>query len=347
MKKLFAIALVLVMMLSCAVFVSAEETDEGYTVYLQLCEDFSGYWPNSYDKISTTFSGEGTCTISVNIAETFGTSLDAPVHLYLEIVDGWENLQNHVVSDLKIVADGVELEVDQSKVYTYESQSTTDWVTYFGTGRYCIEINNIYGYSAAQGSCIDVASFSAAETLEISFTMTAPAAEVEPVAIADGQYVISNGGLTFAALAEDKTYGYPTAGDASALVETDYITITNVGNGQFTMQDCYGRYIYMKGTYNSFNVDAEMPTEGYLWVLEETEGGLLLKNVEKEKYLAYSEQYTSWGCYASLSETSVLTITAVEEEPIPNPGTGDMIFAVLSILAASGMGLTAIVSKKK
>ena len=33
--------------------------------------------------------------------------------------------------------------------------------------------------------------------------------------------------------------------------------------------------------------------------------------------------------------------------PNPNPGTGDAIFAVLSILAVSGMGITAVASKKR
>ncbi len=137
---------------------------------------------------------------------------------------------------------------------------------------------------------------------------------VETPTIEDGVYYISYGDLTFAALAETYNYGYPDAGDVNNLTDTDYITITNVADGQFTMQDCYGRYIFMKGTYNSFNVSTDMPEEGHLWVLEAAEGGYYIKNVLKEKYLAYSEQYTSWGAYATISETSVLAITKVVEE---------------------------------
>ncbi len=167
------------------------------------------------------------------------------------------------------------------------------------------------------------------------------------ISIADGKYVISWNGLTFAALAEDKGYGYAPAGDVNALTDADYITIVNVGDGKFTMQDCYGRYIYMAGSYNSFNVSAEMPAEGYLWTLEEAEGGYMLKNVEKEKYVAYSEGYSTWGSYPTdKSEPGILTFTAVVESD-PNQPTGDAIFAVLAIFAASGMGLTAVVSKKK
>lgn len=184
----------------------------------------------------------------------------------------------------------------------------------------------------------------------ISFNLAMEGGEVvEPVApsIADGKYVISFGDLTFAALAEEDTYGYNPAGDLNNLTEADYVTITNVDGG-FIMQDCYGRYLYMTGTYNSVNLSTELPAEGHIWTLVEDENGLMIKNVQKEKTLAYSEKYGSWGVYADVSETSYITITAEKvEEPQPQPPvTGDVIFAVLSILSISGMGLTAVVSKK-
>ena len=182
----------------------------------------------------------------------------------------------------------------------------------------------------------------------ITFTVVAEAGEVVPSVptIEDGRYVIAWNGLTFAAIEEGKTYGYAPAGDVNNLADTDYITITNVGDGKFTMQDCYGRYLYMKGTYNSFNLSAELPEEGYLWTLVAVEGGFHIVNVDKEKTIAYSEQYVTWGCYPDASATSVVTITAaVTEEPVPP--TGDAIFAVLSLLAVSGMGLTAVVFTKK
>ncbi len=179
----------------------------------------------------------------------------------------------------------------------------------------------------------------------INFEMTMVSSEPVVPTIEDGRYVISWGDLTFAALAEDKNYGYNLAGDLNNLTDADYVTITNVDGG-FTIQDCYGRYVYMTGNYNSVNVNVEMPAEGHIWTLVEAENGLMVMNVLKEKYLAYSEQYSSWGVYSSISETSVLTITAeVVEEPQP-PVTGDAIFAVLSILAVSGMGITAVASKK-
>ena len=150
---------------------------------------------------------------------------------------------------------------------------------------------------------------------------TEPEVTATVEAIADGSYVISTGAYTLAALAEDKTYGYPAAGDASAPAETDVVTITNVDGG-FTMQDSYGRYLYMKGTYDSFNVGAEAPSEGHVWQLMNNGTNLYIVNVLKEKTLAYSTQYSSWGAYADSKLTdahlTALTVTAyVEEEPIP------------------------------
>lgn len=118
------------------------------------------------------------------------------------------------------------------------------------------------------------------------------------VAIADGNYIISTNGLTFAAQDEGKSYGYAPAGDATALAETDIITVTNVDGG-FTMQDCYGRYIYMAGSYNSFNISTTAPAEGHIWQLKKSGNDLTMVNVLKQKTVAYSNEHTTWGAYAA------------------------------------------------
>lgn len=172
--------------LTITAVVEDEPIVDGYTVYLQICEDFTDMWPMSYNQISVLYSGEGTCTITADIATLFGESLDAPAHLYLEIVDGWADLKDYTLSDLVIIVDGQEIPVDMSKVYTYESVTTTDWVNFVGTGRYCIEINNVLGYAASQGCCIDINNFSASESLTISFTLTAPVEEPVNPGTGDG-----------------------------------------------------------------------------------------------------------------------------------------------------------------
>ena len=370
MKKILAIALALVMIMSLAVFASAAETtlpDSNGT----------GWWVNHTEGIPVTEEGF-TATFTATAHEGAVDNWHAPyIVLYggseakvngegyneywVHRADnygwagGWGNFVN--TSDMAAVnALGVTVEA------TFAAGCWDNWVADMKAGQECVVTAKLEGTNAVVSITVHgvtntvTVPVDAANPIYLSLAgdtctltnivVTTPDAPAEPVAVEDGKYVIACGDLTFAALAEDKGYGYPVAGSASALTDADYVTITNVADGQFTMQDCFGRYIYMKGSYNSFNVSAEMPTEGYLWVLEETEGGLMLKNVEKEKYLAYSEQYSSWGCYAEVTANFVLTVTAAEEPDINQP-TGDAIFAVLAIFAASGMGLTAVVSKKR
>ncbi len=195
---------------------------------------------------------------------------------------------------------------------------------------------------------------------------TEPAVSIVPVE--DGQYILSWGDLTFAALAEDKTYGYCPAGSAAAPVETDIVTITNTADGKFTIQDSYGRYVYMKGNYNSFNVGAEA-IESYEWILEDAgEGKVYLKNVGKEKYVSYTEQYFTWGSYADKAESGLLVIASAAAEPEqptepsvaptepavaptepsgePNVPTGDAIGAIVALLAISGVAVVALKKKR-
>jgi hypothetical protein len=188
---------------------------------------------------------------------------------------------------------------------------------------------------------------------KIEVTVSAAEAPEEPTTatLEDGQYILSWGDLTFSALAAEKNYGYCPAGSLAAYTDADVVTIKNTTDGKFTITDALGRIVYMTGTYNSFNVAAEA-TEGHEWILEEAgEGVYYLKNVEKGKYVSYSEQYSTWGSYAEKADSGKLTITAVTPaEGGPEDGvnsgdadpTGDMIGVVIALLAVSGMGITVL-----
>ena len=103
------------------------------------------------------------------------------------------------------------------------------------------------------------------KTATVTFEYSIPAAAGTPAKLEDGTYVIVAGNLTMTSLTEDKGYGYPLAnevvitdGVVSGHKIADVLTIKNVEGG-YTIQDAYGRYFYLKGTYNSFNVSAEIP----------------------------------------------------------------------------------------
>ena len=119
-------------------------------------------------------------------------------------------------------------------------------------------------------------------------------------------------GRLFSPLGENKTYGYmPYASitineegiiEACDAAETAFLTVTAVEDG-FTMQDTYGRYIYMKGDYNSFNIGTEMVQPGSSWqFILNDEGTFCVTNTMNEKVIMYDTQYTSYGCYPAKTD---------------------------------------------
>ena len=105
-------------------------------------------------------------------------------------------------------------------------------------------------------------------------------------------------------LAATKTYGYldkmnPTlAGDTLLQAdEANAFTFVQEADG-YTILGSDGRYLYQKGTYNSFNV-TDNPTEGQYWSVEaNADGTFRITNLSVNKYIQYSVQYTSYGSYA-------------------------------------------------
>lgn len=119
-------------------------------------------------------------------------------------------------------------------------------------------------------------------------------------------------GRLFSPLGENKNYGYmPYASvtineegiiEACDAAENAFLTVTAVEDG-FTMQDSYGRYIYMKGDYNSFNIGTEMVQPGSSWLFNVNEDGTYsVTNAMNDKVIMYDTQYTSYGCYPAKTD---------------------------------------------
>ena len=119
-------------------------------------------------------------------------------------------------------------------------------------------------------------------------------------------------GRLFSPLGENKNYGYmPYASvtineegiiEACDAAENAFLTVTAVEDG-FTMQDSYGRYIYMKGDYNSFNIGTEMVQPGSNWLFNVNEDGTYsVTNTMNDKVIMYDTQYTSYGCYPAKTD---------------------------------------------
>lgn len=134
--------------------------------------------------------------------------------------------------------------------------------------------------------------------------------------IANGNYVFAAtvDGKVFVAtpLEASKTYGYLGKSETTLSgggIETDAANefkFTAVDGG-YTIQSPDGRYLYMKGTYNSFNVDATAPSEGHVWTVTfGSNNSVSIKNVLTGKTIQYSTQFNSYGAYTDV--TNVLPV---------------------------------------
>ena len=153
---------------------------------------------------------------------------------------------------------------------------------------------------------------------------------------AAGEYLIHANGFAATALGETLNYGYLPQHEVAAngnFIETNafYAFTFTAVEGGYTIQDTFGRYVYQTGTYNSFNVAAEMPETGAVWTvaIDETTGEATITNVAVNKYIQYSAQYKSYGSYATaqdnafkpslykLGEYPTMTVTPANWETIP------------------------------
>lgn len=110
-------------------------------------------------------------------------------------------------------------------------------------------------------------------------------------------------------VASDKTYGWLKVTDVTAQEdgtiienESNAFTFTASGNG-FEIQQADGRYVYMQGTFNSFQVSAEVPEAdkaAAVWTVAAQEDGTVkITNAAMSKWIQYSSNFSSFGAYDS------------------------------------------------
>ncbi len=148
----------------------------------------------------------------------------------------------------------------------------------------------------------------------------------------DRSYIIVAESICAVALDKSASYGYINAASVNIdgetiVLPTDAYAYTfaskatvgdasyTVPEGKFLMQDSNGRYLYMSGTYQSFNikdnpniVDGEIDPL-YLWTAtREADGRWSIKNVgaAQDRIWGYSIDHSSFGAYDSMNATRVL-----------------------------------------
>ena len=125
-------------------------------------------------------------------------------------------------------------------------------------------------------------------------------------ALVDGVYKVAQ-------VDASKKYGYLYVTDVTADGNTisfspskgEELTISTSGNA-YTIKDASGRYLYMTGTYTSFNFDASA-SSGMDWTFSFNDDNTVnIMNVEMNKTIQYSIQYKSFGSYEEI--TNVLPV---------------------------------------
>lgn len=172
--------------------------------------------------------------------------------------------------------------------------------------------------------------------------------------ITDGKYAIGANDIVADHFNKTSNYGYlyTVAGAVKneKFIETNEFygyTFTQTGTaGEFYIQDAYDRYLYLTGTYNSFNVKADNSElgDGAIWKISIAEDGTAtIVNKEKSKTLAYSTQYKSFGAYPELESTHILPkLYAPIEYPTLTftPGNYDEVDKITTITVYCEKGIT-------
>lgn len=156
------------------------------------------------------------------------------------------------------------------------------------------------------------------KTVSAEFIVS-PTTPFKPVTeiVSGNSYVIAADGLAAIPLDATYKYGYlytSEVEDYETYVETvahNAFTFTAAEEG-YTIQDAFGRYLYMSGTYTSFNVSATMPESGAIWdVTFNDDGTANIVNIEKSSTVYYSTQYTSYGCYPATKVTDAMVLPSL------------------------------------
>ena len=127
-----------------------------------------------------------------------------------------------------------------------------------------------------------------------------------------GYYLLAAEGLIGTPITSG--YGYiqvvegDTDGDGIIMqkgLDNAYI-IESTSNGYTIKQASDGRYLYMKDSYDSFNLSSTI-IDGCDWTIAAQSGGTFkINNSAKSKFIQYSTKHTSYGCYSSMKSYGVM-----------------------------------------
>ena len=126
--------------------------------------------------------------------------------------------------------------------------------------------------------------------------------------VTDGTYIIAvqTGGAYKVAknVEASYNYGYLYVSDATATGNTITLnpegmtfTLTSTAEG-YTIQDESGRYLYMEGTFNNWNLSNNPSSGQYYTIDRNADGSFRIANATTGKWMQFDEEYNSFGSYS-------------------------------------------------
>ncbi|MCC8037056.1 MAG: DUF6359 domain-containing protein [Bacteroidales bacterium] len=164
-------------------------------------------------------------------------------------------------------------------------------------------------------------------------TETASYGYVKAVTAGKAYLLYADGGI---ATPLSGNYGYLQLADATIANNKIEAEVTNEftfesTTGGYYIKDSNGKYLYQTGTYNSFNVSADLPDEGAVWTVEIlSDGTAKILNTSVNKYIQKPADYSSLGSYADANGTLPYLFekgnagTDIPDEPVTPVETVDV-----------------------
>ena len=167
-----------------------------------------------------------------------------------------------------------------------------------------------FKYTAEKGGmgycstyCVDDINIGDAPTEEVVDPSLAVTYRKATSVTAGKEYIMVAAGKVAVPLS--KNYGYLSVQDVTEengeiKVNNGDLSFTFVADGtDFKIQQPDGRYLYLTGTYNSFNVSAEASEAGTTFsVAPQSDGTFIITNLLMNKTIQFSQSFNSFGCYS-------------------------------------------------
>ena len=116
------------------------------------------------------------------------------------------------------------------------------------------------------------------------------------------------------------TTGVETMNDEIVTMGRNALCFSASADGYVISQALDDRYLYMTGTYDSFNLGADLPSDGHIWTVSASNGVFTIKNKEKGKTVQYDAEYKTFAAYADIKAEKPCLYECVKETAAPvNP----------------------------